>query len=91
MDLLRVLGTTMSRRRGREEAQHAFGEAVAVARAIGNRYAEARALYEWGLADTGGPEGRHVRDRLEEAAKMFRALGSRPYAELAQKALAQRG
>ena len=91
VDLLRVLGMTMFRRRRWDEARRAFGEAVSVARAIGHRYAEARALYEWGLADSGGPEGGQGRDRLEEAARMFRALGSRPYAELAQKALAERG
>jgi tetratricopeptide (TPR) repeat protein len=91
VDLLRVLGMTRSRRRGRDEAQRAFGEAVSTARAMGHRYAEARALYEWGLADAGVPEGGQGRDRLEEAARMFRALGSRPYAELAQNALAERG
>jgi tetratricopeptide (TPR) repeat protein len=91
VDLLRVLGMTMSRRRRWGGAQRAFEEAVSVARAIGYRYAEARALYEWGLADAGGPKGRQARYRLEESARIFQVLGSLPYAELAQKALAERG
>ena len=81
---------TMSRRRRWDGAQRAFEEAVSVSRVIGHQYAEARALYEWGLADAGGPEGRQGRDRIEKAGRIFRALGSRPYAELAQKALAER-
>lgn len=88
VELLRVCGMVLARRRRWDEAERAFGEAVAVARSIRYPYAEARALYEWGLMYVGGTDPHQARERLEEAAEIFRVLGSRPYSDLAQKAIA---
>lgn len=90
-ELLRVRGMVLARRRGWDEAERAFEEAVSVARSIRYPFAEARALYEWGLMYVGGPDAKQGRNRLEEAAKIFRELGSRPHLELAQKAVAGLG
>jgi tetratricopeptide (TPR) repeat protein len=88
-DLSRVRGMLLARQRRWDEAERAFEEAVSVARSIRYPYAEARALYQWGSMQAGRPEIK--RDRLEEAAGVFRRLGSRPYLELARKALAGPG
>ena len=50
-----------------------------------------RALYEWGLMYVGRPYPKQGGERLEEAAEIFRGLGSRPYSDLAQKAMAGPG
>jgi hypothetical protein len=39
----------------------------------------------------GRPDPKQSRDRLEEAAEIFRELGSRPYSDLTQKAMAGPG
>ena len=59
-----------------------------VARSVRYPHAEARTLYEWGLMYADRPDPRQARERLEEAAEIFRTLGSRPYSDLAQKAMA---
>jgi tetratricopeptide (TPR) repeat protein len=89
VELSRVRGMVLARQRRWDEARHAFEEAVSVARSIRYPYAEARSLYEWGSMRAGKPETE--RDRIEEAAGIFRRLGARPYLELAQKALAGPG
>jgi hypothetical protein len=91
VELLRVCGMVLARRRRWDEAERAFAEAVSVARSIRYPYAEACALYEWGLMYVGGPDPHLARERLEEAAEIFRGLGSRPYSDLAQKAIAGPG
>ncbi len=68
-----------------------FEEAVSVARTVRYPYAEGRALYEWGLMYVGKPDPKQGRDQLEKAAEIFRKLGSLPYSELAQKAMAGPG
>ena len=78
----------LTRRGTWDEAERAFEEAVSVARFVRYRYAEARTLYEWGLMYADRPDPRLARDLLEEAAEIFRELGSRPYSDLAQKAMA---
>ncbi len=88
VELLRVRGMTLTKRRRWDEAERAFEEAVSVARSIRYPYAEARALYEWGLMYLGGPDTKQAQDRLEAAAEIFEALGSRPYSYLTQKAMA---
>lgn len=85
VELSRVRGMVLARQRRWDEAERAFEEAVSVARSIRYPYAEARSLYEWGSMQAGRPKAE--RRRLEEAAGIFRRLGSRPYLELAQKAL----
>jgi hypothetical protein len=81
----------LARRRRADEAEDAFQEAVSAARSLRYPYAEARSLYEWGLMLAGRPETKQGRDRLEEAAEIFQRLGSRPYLELARKAMAGPG
>jgi tetratricopeptide (TPR) repeat protein len=87
VELSRVRGMVLARDRRWDEAERAFEEAVSVARSLRYPYAEARSLYEWGSMQAGGPES--GRGRLEEAAGIFGRLGSRPYLELVQKALAE--
>jgi tetratricopeptide (TPR) repeat protein len=88
VELLRVRGMVLAGRRRWDEAEGAFEEAVSVARSIRYPYGEARAHFEWGLMYVGRPDKKQGRDRLEEAAEIFGALGSRPYSVLAQKAIA---
>lgn len=88
-ELLRVRGMVLAREHRGDQAERAFDEAVSVARSICFPYAEARALYEWGSSPhVGGRDPEQAQDRLEEAVEIFERLGSRPYADLARKALA---
>jgi tetratricopeptide (TPR) repeat protein len=91
VELLRVRGMVLTRRGRWDEAGRAFEEAVSVARSIHYLYAEARSLYEWGLMQVNMPDPRKARGRLEEAAEIFLRLGSHPYSDLAQKAMAGLG
>jgi tetratricopeptide (TPR) repeat protein len=87
VELLRVFGMVLARRRRWEEAERTFEEAVSVARSVRYPYAEARALYEWGLMYVVKRGPRQGRNLLEEAVAIFRRLRARPYSDLAQKAL----
>jgi tetratricopeptide (TPR) repeat protein len=91
VELLKVRGMVLARRRSQDEAESAFEEAVSVARSVGYPFAEARVLYEWGSVGVVGPNPTRGRARLEEAGEIFRRLGSRPYSKLAQKAIAGSG
>jgi tetratricopeptide (TPR) repeat protein len=91
VELLRVRGMVLARRGRWDEAEHAFEEAVSVARSVRYLYAEARSLYEWGLMHVSMPDPRKARGRLEEAAEIFLGLGSHPYSDLAQKVMAGLG
>jgi tetratricopeptide (TPR) repeat protein len=87
VELLRVRGMVLARRGRWDEAEHAFEEAVSVARSVRYLYAEARSLR------VGSDACKHARPakgsgRLEEAAEIFLGLGSHPYSDLAQKAMA---
>lgn len=87
MELQRVLGMVLTRQRRWDEAEHVFEEAISGARSIRYPYAGARTLYEWGLMHCGTPETKQDWDRLEEAAEIFTRLGSRPYSDLARRAM----
>ena len=89
-ELLRVRGMVLAERRSWDEAERAFEEAVSIARSIRYPYAEARALYERGLMFVSRTDPERGRDQLEKAAEIFRGLGSRPYSDLAQKAMPDR-
>jgi tetratricopeptide (TPR) repeat protein/transcriptional regulator with XRE-family HTH domain len=89
VELLKVGGMVLASQRRWDEAERAFEEAVSVARSVRYPYAEARALYEWGLMHVGKSDPKQGRHQLEKAAEIFRELDSRPYSELAQKALAE--
>jgi tetratricopeptide (TPR) repeat protein len=91
VELLRVRGMVSARRLRWDEAERAFEEAVSVARSVRYPYGEARSLYEWGLMHAGKPNSKQGRERLEAAAEIFRGLGSRPYSDLTQKAMADLG
>jgi tetratricopeptide (TPR) repeat protein len=90
VELLRVRGMVLARRRSWDEAERTFEEAVSIARAIRYPYAEARALHEWGLMFVSRMDPERGRDQLEKAAGIFRRLGSRPYYDLVHKAMADR-
>jgi tetratricopeptide (TPR) repeat protein len=87
VELLRVRGMTLARRRRWDEAERAFEEAVSVAKSVRYPFAEARALYEWGSMYVGRPDTKQGRGRLEAAAEIFGALSARPYSDLAQKTM----
>ena len=89
-ELLRIRGMVLARQHRWQEAERAFEEAVSVARSVRYPYAEARALYEWGLIYVGKPDPKQGRDQLEQAAGIFTELGSHPYSELVQEAMADR-
>ena len=91
VDLLRVRGTLLASRRRWDDAERALEEAVSTARSIRYPYAEARALYEWGLMCAGRPHSGPGRALLEEAAGIFRRLGARPYSDLALQVMAEPG
>jgi tetratricopeptide (TPR) repeat protein/transcriptional regulator with XRE-family HTH domain len=91
VELLRVRGMVLARQGRWDEAERTFDEAVSVARSVRYLYAEARALYEWGSMYVGKPDPRQARELLEESAEIFRGLGSRPYFDLAQKAMSGLG
>jgi tetratricopeptide (TPR) repeat protein len=88
VDLLRVQGVLRSRQGRRAEAEHAFGDAVSLARSMPYPYAEARALYEWGRMQGAKEEPLLAQSRLEDAGAIFRRLGARPHIERMQQALA---
>ena len=89
VDMLRVRGMVLARRRNMDEAEGFFEDAVSIARSIHYPYAEARAFYEWGLMRIGRQETKQGRQRLESAAEIFRRLGARrPYLDFALKAMA---
>ena len=88
-ELLRVHGMALARQGCWAEAERAFEQAVAVARALPFPHAEGRTLYEWGLLSVDYRAPRQARARLEEAAEIFGRLGARPYAERARQALAE--
>jgi tetratricopeptide (TPR) repeat protein len=88
VDLLRLQGVLHTRQDHWEEAERAFAEAVALARTMAYPYAEARALYEWGRMHGTRGESVPAKERFEEASRIFRQLGARPYVERAEQALA---
>jgi tetratricopeptide (TPR) repeat protein len=91
VELLRVRGMVLARRRGWDEEERIFEEAVSIARSLRNPYAEARTLYERGLMCAGKLDPKQSREQFEAAAAIFQRLGSRPYSEMVQKAMAATG
>jgi hypothetical protein len=76
-------------RHRRAEAERACKESASIVRSVRYPYAEARALYEWGLMYANGPNPQQGQDRLEEAAGIFRRLGARPYYDLVREAITE--
>ena len=70
-----------------QEAEAALEEALALCRATGSLYAEAKTLYIYGLLHLKQEAFAPSRKRLEEALAILNRLGERLYAQQAEKAL----
>lgn len=85
VDALRVWAMALGRQGRWEEAEHAFEEAASMARALHYPYAEARALYRWGVMAVQGPD--KARRQVQEALAIFQRLGAKKDVERAEQAL----
>jgi hypothetical protein len=72
VELLRARGMVVARERRWDEAERVSEEAVSVARSLRHPYAEARALYEWGLMYAGRPDPKLSGEQLEVRPRSFR-------------------
>jgi tetratricopeptide (TPR) repeat protein len=88
LDALRIHGMILARRREWQEAEQVLDEAVSASRAAQYPYAEARALYEWGMMCLQRGSSEQARTLLEAAREILQRLGARPYLERAEQALA---
>jgi tetratricopeptide (TPR) repeat protein len=84
---LRLRGEIASRRGEIDEARQAFEEGLSIARSGGMPYAEARLLYQYGIALIRAGETEEARERLTTALATFTELGAGPFAEQAEYAL----
>jgi tetratricopeptide (TPR) repeat protein/DNA-binding XRE family transcriptional regulator len=91
IDALWSLGMVWAAGERWAEADSSFGEAVGLAREMPYPYAEARALYHWGLDLHRQHRVDESRERLEGALILFRRLGATPYMERVEQALASLG
>jgi tetratricopeptide (TPR) repeat protein len=71
------------------DAERSFGEAVSLATSMPYPYAEAWALYEWGMLHAARGDREQAQHRLHEALEIFRRLGARKDAERTEEALAR--
>jgi len=88
-DALRVQGVVAAHLRRWEDAQRALDEAVALSRAIGAPYAEAKALYAYGRLYLALDDVARARECLMAAIAICDRLGERLYAEQIESALAE--
>ncbi len=88
VDMLRVRALLALRRRRWRAAEAALIEAVALAQAIAYPYAEAKALFTYGLLHLQRGQPKRARTRLVSALAIFNRLGERLYADHAERALA---
>jgi tetratricopeptide (TPR) repeat protein len=86
--VLRVQGMILTQQGNWVEAESRFAEAISMARSMPYPYEEACALYEYGLLDIAREEPAQGRERLQEAAAIFRRLGAQKDVERAEQALA---
>lgn len=70
-----------------QEAGEALEEALALCRAIGNPYAEAKMLYIYGFMHLQQGEPALAHKRLEEALAILNRQGERLHAQKAEQAL----
>jgi tetratricopeptide (TPR) repeat protein/DNA-binding XRE family transcriptional regulator len=87
IDALWSLGAAQAAREHWAEADASFTEAVALAHEMPYPYAEARALYHWGLAFLQRQRIAEARERLEDALLVFERLGATPYVERTKQML----
>lgn len=71
-----------------QEAMDTIEESLALARAMAHPYAEAKALYVYGLLHIARGEPEDARAQLEAALSILARLGERPYAARVEGALA---
>jgi len=88
-DALRVQALLCLQQHRWDEAQAALEEAIALCRAMPYPYAEAKALYVYGLLHQAKGEPTQARERLEAALAILNRLGERLYAEQVEQALAE--
>jgi len=87
-EVRRVQGMILARQERWEGAKSSFEEAISLARAMSYPYAEARALYEYGVLRSRQGEPSQARERLEEALAIFRQLGAGKDVERTEEKLA---
>src|SRR5262249_41906059 len=71
-----------------EQAEYALEEALTLTRTMPFPYAEAKALYVYGLLHVRKGEPEHAREKYEAALAICARLGERLYAEHVEQALA---
>ncbi len=89
VDLLRVQAMLATRQEQWSEAETALEEALSLCRSMPCPYAEAKALYVYGLLHTAKGEPEPARARLKAALAICGWLGERLYAERIEEALAR--
>lgn len=87
VDALRIQGAIAGRRGAWEEAGSRLGRAIQLAHDITYPWAEARALYEFGLVFARKGEHDRAREHLEAASAIFATLGAEPYRIRADQAI----
>jgi len=88
VDALRIQGMLRARQERWDEAVEAFEEVVSLARGMPCPFAEARALYEYGMMRIRKGELQQAQERLKQALVLFQRLGASPYIERTEHALA---
>jgi tetratricopeptide (TPR) repeat protein/transcriptional regulator with XRE-family HTH domain len=88
MEVLLVQARVAIHRQRWEAAQSTLESAISLARAMRAPYAEAKALYLYGLLHTAQGEVEPARGRLEAALTILHRLGERLYGEHVERALA---
>jgi tetratricopeptide (TPR) repeat protein len=88
-DALRLQGLVHIKRQRWDEAREVLEEALVLCQAMPYPYAEAKALYVYGLLHHANGEPIQARVRLEAALEILNRLGERLYAEQVERALAE--
>jgi len=91
VDALRVRALTLMQKGRWQEAEGALEQALAITRAMPYPYAEAKALYVYGLLHTQKGEPEQAHKGLEASLAILKRLGERMYAEHVEQALAALG
>src|SRR5262249_1702452 len=88
VDALRIRALLHLQQQRWDEAQAALEEAVTLSRAMPYPYAEAKALYVYGLLHQARGEQEQARKRWQAALEILGLLGERLYAEPLERTLA---
>jgi tetratricopeptide (TPR) repeat protein len=91
VDALRVRALLAMKDTRWDDAETDLDEALALARVMPYPYAEAKALYVYGLAHARKGEVETARERLETAQAILAQMGERPYTAHVERALAELG